>query len=134
MDNALNENSIKNYWTETGPGIISLVKNNVDEVKEALLKMVSGQKEYLSQDSFCTDLYEFDTKEKILSAMIVYGFLSYYDGELSIPNKEIMIKFQVALQDKSLGYIAELARNSEQMLQATINGDTEKNMTQNSVL
>lgn len=32
---------------------------------------------------------ELKTKEEILSAMVVYGFLSYENGEVSIPNKEV---------------------------------------------
>nr|WP_305136118.1 hypothetical protein [uncultured Schaedlerella sp.] len=33
------------------------------------------------------------TKDEIFSAMVVYGFLSYLDGCVSIPNKELMDKF-----------------------------------------
>ena len=33
------------------------------------------------------------TKNEIFSAMIVYGFLSYENGEVRIPNKELMNKF-----------------------------------------
>ena len=31
--------------------------------------------------------------------MIVLGFLSYYDGYLKIPNKELMKEFEKALRD-----------------------------------
>lgn len=26
--------------------------------------------------------------------MVVYGFLSYFDGEVKIPNRELMVKFE----------------------------------------
>ena len=58
--------------------------------------------------------------------MIIYGFLSYYNGGLTIPNKELMKKFQKVLKDNSMGYIATLAQNSNVMLEATLAGDTEK--------
>lgn len=58
--------------------------------------------------------------------MIIYGFLSYYDNYVSIPNKELMTKFETVLEDNSMGYIAELARNSNVMLDATLTGDTDK--------
>lgn len=32
------------------------------------------------------------TKEEIFSAMVVYGFLSFERGRVSIPNKELMDK------------------------------------------
>lgn len=39
------------------------------------------------------------TKNEIFSAMIVYGFLSYENGEVRIPNKELMNKFDDMIQD-----------------------------------
>lgn len=45
--------------------------------------------------------------------MIVLGFLSYYDGYLKIPNKELMKEFQKALRDESFGYVAEIIENSQ---------------------
>lgn len=44
-------------------------------------------------------------REDIYAAMIVYGFLSYYDGELCIPNKELMLEFQKALKDDDFAVI-----------------------------
>ena len=52
--------------------------------------------------------------------MVIYGLLSYSDGELRIPNKELMIEFQNALEDDDFGYIAELVRNSGAVLEATL--------------
>ena len=36
--------------------------------------------------------------DEIFSAMIVYGFLSYENGEVRIPNKELMNKFDDMIQ------------------------------------
>lgn len=128
INKALTQNTVKDYWTETGPGteILGLVKNNVDAVKEDILKMVSGEKVAMASDDFSAGLHTIETKEDIYSVMIIYGFLSYYDGYLTIPNKEIMKKFQKVLKDNSMGYIAKLAQNSNVMLEATLAGDTEK--------
>ena len=51
--------------------------------------------------------------------MIIYGLLSYHDGRLSIPNKELMLEFEEALEDDDSGYVAELVRNSDEVLEAT---------------
>lgn len=68
---------------------------------------------------------EINSREQIYSAMVVYGLLIYEDGEVLIPNKELMGKFNELLLSKdALGYVYNLARKSEQMLQATIGGDT----------
>ncbi|MBQ3601455.1 MAG: AAA family ATPase [Lachnospiraceae bacterium] len=125
---ALTDNSIKDYWTETGPGteILELVKNNVDAVKEDILKMVSGEKIQFPLRYFKTGVQKLDTRQDILSVMIIYGFLSYYDTFVSIPNRELMTKFEIVLEDSSMGYIAKLAQNSNKMLEATLTGDTDK--------
>lgn len=57
--------------------------------------------------------------------MVVYGFLSYYKGRVYIPNKELMDKFDEMLRiEPSLGYVYNLAKESERMLKATLCGDT----------
>lgn len=58
-------------------------------------------------------------REEIYAAMIIYGLLSYHDGELRIPNRELMLEFQKALKDDDFGQVAELVRNSEKILTAT---------------
>ena len=64
------------------------------------------------------------TRDEILSAMVVYGFLSYYQGKVYIPNKELMDQFDEMLQkETSLGYVYNLAKESEKMLQAVWHGD-----------
>lgn len=66
------------------------------------------------------------TKDEIFSAMVVYGFVSYENGKVSIPNKELMEKFGDMLKkETSLGYVNRLAKESEKMLKATLEGDVE---------
>ena len=58
--------------------------------------------------------------------MTIYGFLSYHDKTFEIPNKELRIKFDEALEDKSMGEVAKLVLKSDEMLRATLRKDTEK--------
>jgi len=65
------------------------------------------------------------TRDEIYSAMVVYGFLSYDNGKVSIPNKELMEHFDEMLQkEQSLGYICRLSQVSQRMLTATKTCDT----------
>ncbi len=65
--------------------------------------------------------------ENIFSAMVVYGFLSYENGCVSIPNKELMDKFnEMLLKEPSMGYVHQLAAVSSKMLKATLAGDSRK--------
>ena len=66
------------------------------------------------------------TKEEIFSAMVVYGFLSSEDGKVSIPNKELMSKFEeMLMKEPALGYVYRLARESDRMLKATLLGNVD---------
>ena len=59
------------------------------------------------------------TKDEILSAMVVYGFLSYCDGHLRIPNHELMLKFASALSSQELG-LKQTLEDSRHLLNATL--------------
>ena len=37
--------------------------------------------------------------------MIIYGFLSYYDGTLRIPNKELMTEFEKAINGENVVFV-----------------------------
>jgi hypothetical protein len=43
--------------------------------------------------------------------MVTYGLLTYHDGKVSIPNKELMLKFEAALEDECL----DVSRLSDEM-------------------
>lgn len=48
--------------------------------------------------------------------MVVYGFLNYKDGYVSIPNKELMDKFgEVVQREPSLGNVYKLTKESGSM-------------------
>lgn len=87
--------------------------------------MAAGERVAADIGQYAASSMEIDSREQIYSAMVVYGLLTYADGEVFIPNKELMDQFNEMLLSKdSLGYVYQLARKSEQMLQATLAGDT----------
>ena len=125
---ALQNKYCGSYWTNTGAmdEVTEYLKYNILEIRDDVIEMVSGEEIDITIDEeFRAGQATPKTKEEIYSAMIVLGFLSYYDGYLKIPNKELMKEFEKALKDKSFGYVAEIIENSRKMLKATINEDTE---------
>lgn len=125
---SLSNNNLGNYWTSSGPydEIFYYIKNNVDAVKDDLALMVSGQAIPAKIWEYAATSQELKTKEQILSAMVVYGFLSYEDGSVFIPNKELLDQFSDMLKrEASLGYVYHLAKASKRMVEATLQGDTE---------
>ena len=117
----------QSYWTNTGPmdEILYYINNDIDAVKNDIVQMTSGIPVKIKLKGYGAEQINLNTRNQILSAMTVYGFLSYHDEELTIPNKELRLKFSDALEDNSMGEISELVLQSNQMLKATLNKDTE---------
>ena len=88
--------------------------------------MISGIPVPAKISEYAATSMRLSTKEEIFSAMVVYGFLTYENGCVSIPNKELMDRFnEMLMKEQSLGYIYQLAQKSEKMLSATLAGDTD---------
>ncbi len=124
---ALSNSNLGNYWTSAGPydEIYYYIENNISAVRDDLAHMMSGTAVPAKIREYAATSQSLQTREEIFSAMVVYGFLSYNKGKVSIPNKELMDKFADMLQkESSLGYIYRLAKESQRMLRATLDGDT----------
>ena len=124
---SLMNNNLANYWTSSGPydELFYYVEKNVSQVREALALMISGTPVPAKVREYASASMNLTTKDEIFSAMVVYGFLNYEHGCVSIPNKELMDKFvDMVEREPSLGYVNRLAKESGRMLAATKNGDT----------
>ena len=123
VSKALTRGLCLNFWTETGPmdEIADCIEHNVDEVREDIVKMVAGIPVEVDLQGYSAAELRLNTRDEILSAMVVYGFLSYYKGRLSIPNYELMEKYQHVLSRNSMGEVKEIVDRSRDMLEATLN-------------
>ena len=124
---ALENGKCRSYWTNTGrmDEVLFYLKYNIAEVRDDVIEMVAGNTvDIFIDEEFRAGQEPPKTREEIYSAMIVYGFLSYYDGTIRIPNKELMKEFEKALKDKSFGEVMKIVKNSSNMLKATFNKDT----------
>jgi hypothetical protein len=124
---SLTNNNLGNYWTSAGPydEINYYMKHNTAAVREDIAQMVSGIPVPANVREYAATSMELTTKDEILSAMVVYGFLSCENGYVSIPNRELMERFDDMLKkESSLGYVNQLAVKSEKMLKATLANDT----------
>lgn len=125
---ALSNNNLGNYWTSSGPydEIYYYISNNVADVRDDLALMIAGESVPVRIYEYAATSQNLKTKEEIFSAMVVYGFLKYEKGRVSVPNRELMEKFSDMLRkEPSLGYVYRLANISSKMLQATLAGDTD---------
>ncbi len=126
---AMINNVCQSYWTSTGAfdEVYEYLKLDIGGISDDVIKMVNGEEvdrvikyQYRAGDKTP------ETLEEIYSAMIVLGFLSYDDGYISIPNKELMLEFETAVSRKGFGDVARLVNESKTMLEATVKGDTDK--------
>ena len=103
---ALVNNQLANYWTSSGPydEIFFYVKNNVDDLRDDLVLMIAGEGVEAEIRNYAAVSMELNTKDEIYSAMVIYGLLTYMDGEVFIPNKELYI-LQLIIQILNIFYI-----------------------------
>jgi hypothetical protein len=123
------DNQLANYWTSSGPydEIYYYINNNVAAVRDDLAQMVSEIPVSAKVEEYAATSMNLTTKDEIFSAMVVYGFLSYENGCVNIPNKELMDKFNdMLMKEPTLGYMNQLALRSSEMLKATLNCDEAK--------
>ena len=106
---ALQNQKCKSFWTSTGAmnEVLEYLKYNILAVRDDVIKMVAHESIMMFIDEeFRAGQEAPKSKEEIYSAMIILGFLSYHEGILKIPNKEIMREFEKAVKDQSFGYVA----------------------------
>ena len=125
---ALTFNQLRSYWTSSGPydEIFYYIGADVDAVKDDVALMVADNPVPAKVQEYAATSMELKTRDEIFSAMVVYGFLNYDNGYVSIPNKELMDKFvEVVQREPSLGNVYKLTKESGKMSAATKAGDVQ---------
>lgn len=89
---ALSDNQLANYWTSSGTydSIFGYIKDNIADVQDDLALMFGGAAIPSDIQEYAAASMQLETKDEIYSAMVVYGLLTYEDGSVSVPNKELM--------------------------------------------
>lgn len=121
---ALEDSACQSYWTKSGKTdeVLFFLKYNIADVRDDVVKMVNNTIIRMDiEEEYTAGQKTPENRTEIYSAMIIYGLLSYHDGEIRIPNRELMLEYQKALKDDGFGYVAELVRNSDKVLDATLN-------------
>ncbi|ORX64141.1 hypothetical protein BCR32DRAFT_298194 [Anaeromyces robustus] len=135
---ALADDRIENYWTKTGrfDELVNIINFNILGVKDNILELIKGKKIKIKLENFGAEnnlnsstnnketnekTNEKKLKAELYSKMVTFGFLTYYDGKISIPNKELEEKFiNVLRKYKDLEYYYNMINNSGKMLEMTL--------------
>lgn len=91
-----------NYWnqTETYEALKTYIRLNYDGLKDAIVKMLAGDKVQINTGTFSNDMTTFQGKDDVLTLLVHLGYLSYHwpDKTVYIPNKEVSQEYINAIQ------------------------------------
>ncbi|KAG4097810.1 hypothetical protein H8356DRAFT_412454 [Neocallimastix lanati (nom. inval.)] len=133
---ALNSNIIENYWSQTGSfnELKKMINYDIVGVKEDILELINGNKIKVRLENYEVEVFRNESednehvKEILYSKMVTFGYLTYYNGKISIPNKELKEEFIKALNDKEsdLQYFYKMIKNSDEMLEVTLHKNVKR--------
>lgn len=126
---AVKNEEIGNYWTqtETYSSLQFYIDMNEDGLKEAITQMLGGARVKIDAGTFQNDMTTIKSRDDVLTLLVHLGYLAYDSKVKSvyIPNEEIREEFVRAVTTGKHTEIARLIRNSDHLLEATLNMDEE---------
>ena len=118
------------YWnqTETYEALKMYIQMNMDGLKDAIIKMLAGEKVAINTGTFSNDMTTFSSKDDILTLLVHLGYLNY-DSEnemVCIPNKEVSKEYMNAISTMDWHEVTDAVQESKELLEALWNLDEEK--------
>ena len=116
-----------NYWnqTETYEALKAYIRLNFDGLKDAVVRMLAGDKVRINTGTFSNDMTTFQGKDDVLTLLVHLGYLSYHwpDQTVSIPNKEVSQEYINAISTMGWNEVIDSVENSRKLLEAMWNMD-----------
>lgn len=121
----------KNYWigTETYEALKVYIEMNFDGLKDSVTALIGGESQKINPRTFQNDMTSFAGRDDVFTLLVHLGYLAYREDNqtVSIPNMEILIEFQNAVEgSKGWEHLAEVFHGSDALLEATLNQDEEE--------
>lgn len=122
-------NNFQSYWSQTGTyeSVLPLINKDFDGLKTAILAMISGDEVRIKTTTFQNDMVTFRNKDDVLTLLVHLGYLAFNQKKqvAYIPNEEIRREFMDAVEDDKWSELIRFERESEQLLDATLDLDSE---------
>jgi hypothetical protein len=119
----------RSYWASTGAydTVARYIQMNYEGLKDDIIKMLAGGRCKVNPTKFQNDMSIVRSKDDVLTVLIHLGYLSYEwkKSECYIPNKEVAGEMVNAVEDSQWTNVVKALETSEQLLQATLEGDEE---------
>lgn len=126
---AIKRGYFESYWSNTGTyeTVSHYIKMNYEGLKDDVIKLLAGERCAVNTKNFQNDVNVINSKNDVLTVLIHLGYLSYNrdTSECYIPNKEIGLEFENAVEDTGWIEVSNALKQSEQLLEWTINGEVE---------
>lgn len=127
---AIRRQYCESYWSNTGTyeTLSNYIKMNYEGLKDDVIKLLAGEKCIVNTKNFQNDINVINSKNDVFTALIHLGYLSYNrdTNECYIPNKEIYLEFENAVEDTGWAVVSDALKQSELLLQWTINGEADR--------
>jgi hypothetical protein len=126
---ALLRKRCENYWSQTVVynSLAGYITMNYDGLKDSIKLLLGGQHIKVKVRTFKNDMVNFANKDDVLTVLIHLGYLAYDQEreEVYIPNKEVRQIFEDSMDDAGWSEVVQALENSEDLLDATLEGDEE---------
>lgn len=126
---AIYNDSCESYWASTGSYDTAAyyIRMNFEGLKDDVINMLAGGRCKVDPTKFQNDMYVIHSKDDVLTVLIHLGYLSYdwRKDECYIPNREVAGEMVNAVKSNRWTHVTEALQQSEQLLQATLDGDEE---------
>lgn len=124
---AMSCHKFSSYWTSTEvyDALKIYMDMDFDGLRSDIVHMLGGGGIKVNTRSFQNDMQNFKVKDDVLTLLIHLGYLGY-DSEAEkafIPNREIIMEFENAMSVGGWSEIMRVLRESEKLLEDTLNGD-----------
>lgn len=118
------------YWTktETYEALKKYIQLDMYNLKELVTRLISGERVSVNPDKFQNDMTTLESADDVLTLLIHLGYLTYdfHEQKVSIPNLEVQKEFINCIEDGGWEPVMDAIRNSEELLEATLEGDETK--------
>ena len=126
---AISNNWCESYWAHTGAydAVAHYVNMNFDGLKDDVIRMLAGGRCKVDPTGFQNDMSIIRNKYDVLTVLIHLGYLAFdrRKQECYIPNREVTGEMVNAVRDNKWKHVMDALEQSEQLLQATLEGDCE---------
>ncbi len=119
-----------NYWSKTASfeNLKKYISSNYDGLKEAIHRLLIGDKIPVDTLSFPNDMTIVGSKDDVLTLLIHLGYLAYNSitKTVYIPNKEVTDSFVSVVKEVKWPETMKLIQKADKLLEATWNLDEDK--------